>query len=50
MASFGPELRSRDFDILNVKSSNRRKQLEITDLFGTMEPDADYDYKNGRVR
>jgi Arc/MetJ family transcription regulator len=29
---------------------NRRKQLEITELFGKMEPDAGYDYKKGRTR
>jgi Arc/MetJ family transcription regulator len=29
---------------------NRRKQLEITELFGKMEPDADYDYKKARTR
>lgn len=27
---------------------NRRKQQEILDLFGKMEPDQDYDYKKGR--
>jgi Arc/MetJ family transcription regulator len=27
---------------------NHRKQLEIIELFGVMEPDADYDYKNAR--
>ena len=29
---------------------NHRKQLEIIDLFGKMEPDSDYDYKKGRSR
>ena len=29
---------------------NRRKQLEILDLFGKMDPDPDYDYKEGRNR
>lgn len=29
---------------------NRRRQLEITELFGVMEPDATYDYKEGRRR
>ena len=29
---------------------NRRKQREITELFGTMDPDSDYDYKRARVR
>jgi hypothetical protein len=28
----------------------RRKQVEIIDLFGTMDPDPDYDYKKGRSR
>ena len=27
---------------------NRRKQLEIIQLFGNLEPDLDYDYKQGR--
>lgn len=27
---------------------NRRKQLEIIDLFGKLDPDADYDYKKAR--
>lgn len=27
---------------------SRRKQLEIIDLFGKLDPDADYDYKQGR--
>jgi Arc/MetJ family transcription regulator len=27
---------------------NRRKQMEITELFGVMEPDEDYDYKASR--
>jgi hypothetical protein len=27
---------------------NRRKQIEITDLFGHFDPDPDYDYKIGR--
>lgn len=29
---------------------NRRKQLEIIDFFGVMEPDADYDYKKARQK
>ena len=29
---------------------NRRKQLEIIDLFGKLDPDPDYDYKQGRDR
>jgi len=27
---------------------NRRKQVEIIELFGNLEPDPDYDYKKGR--
>lgn len=29
---------------------NRRKQLDVIDLFGKMDPDPDYDYKKGRNR
>lgn len=29
---------------------SHRKQLEIIDLFGKMDPDPDYDYKKGRSR
>ena len=29
---------------------NRRKQMEIIDIFGKMDPDPDYDYKKGRTR
>lgn len=29
---------------------NRRKQMEIIDLFGKIDPDPDYDYKKGRIR
>jgi Arc/MetJ family transcription regulator len=29
---------------------NRRKQMEVLNLFGTMDPDPDYDYKKGRYR
>lgn len=29
---------------------NRRKQVEIVELFGTMEPDSGYDYKKARSR
>jgi Arc/MetJ family transcription regulator len=29
---------------------SRRKQLEILNLFGKMDPDPDYDYKKGRSR
>jgi len=27
---------------------NRRKQLEIVELFGSLDPDDDYNYKKGR--
>ncbi len=29
---------------------NRHKQLEIIDLFGKLDPDTDYDYKQARER
>ena len=29
---------------------NRRKQLEILGIFGKMDPDPNYDYKEGRIR
>ena len=29
---------------------NRRKQLEIIELFGAMDPDPEYDYKEARRR
>ncbi len=29
---------------------DRRKQLEIIEFFGKMDPDPDYDYKKGRCR
>ena len=29
---------------------NRRKQLEILDIFGKMDPDPNYNYKKGRSR
>jgi len=29
---------------------NRRRQMEILNLFGTMDPDPEYDYKKGRYR
>jgi hypothetical protein len=28
---------------------SRRKQMEIINLFGKMDPDPDYDYKRGRI-
>ena len=29
---------------------NKRKQMEILNLFGMMDPDPEYDYKKGRYR
>jgi hypothetical protein len=29
---------------------DRRKQLEIINIFGKMDPDPNYDYKRGRTR
>ena len=29
---------------------NRRRQMEILNLFGTMDPDPEYEYKKGRYR
>ena len=29
---------------------NKRRQMEILNLFGTMDPDPEYDYKKGRYR
>jgi len=29
---------------------DRRRQLEILHLFGTMDPDPEYEYKKGRYR
>jgi hypothetical protein len=29
---------------------DRRKQSEIINIFGKMDPDPDYDYKRGRTR
>ena len=29
---------------------DRRKQLELINIFGKMDPDPDYDYKRGRNR
>ncbi len=40
-------------DIVNLALKefvNRRKQMEIIDLFGKIDPDPDYDYKKGRIR
>ena len=57
-----PDLLRKALDISGLKTKketvnlalkefiNRRKQLEILDLFGKMEPDPDYDYKEGRNR
>ena len=57
-----PELLQKALEVSGLKTKkdtanlalkeliNRRKQLEIIDLFGTMDPDPDYDYKKGRNR
>ncbi len=57
-----PELLQKALEISGLKTKkdtvnlalkeliNRHKQLEIMDLFGTMDPDPDYDYKKGRSR
>jgi hypothetical protein len=29
---------------------DKRKQLEIINIFGKLDPDPDYDYKKGRTR
>jgi len=29
---------------------NRRKQLEVIELFGKLDPDPDYEYKKGRQK
>ena len=29
---------------------NRRKQLELLDIFGKLDPDTDFDYKKARER
>ncbi len=56
------ELLSEALDISGLKTKkdtvnlalkefiNRRKQVEIIDLFGKMDPDSNYDYKKGRTR
>ena len=57
-----PELLEKALEVSGMKTKkdtvnlalkeliNRRKQLEILDLFGKMDPDPDYDYKKGRSR
>ena len=57
-----PELLQKALEISGLKTKketvnialkefvNRRKQIELTDLFGKMDPDPDYDYKKGRIR
>lgn len=57
-----PELLQKALEVSGLKTKkdtvnlalkeliNRRKQLEIIDLFGKMDPDPDYDYKKGRSR
>jgi Arc/MetJ family transcription regulator len=57
-----PELLQKALEVSGLKTKketvnkalkefiNRRKQLELLDLFGKMDPDSDYDYKAGRSR
>lgn len=57
-----PELLQKALEISGLKTKketvnlalkeliNRRKQLEILDLFGKMDPGPDCDYKKGRFR
>ena len=57
-----PELLQKTLEVSRLKTKketvnlalkeliNRRKQLEIIDLFGKMGPDPDYYYKKGRSR
>jgi Arc/MetJ family transcription regulator len=57
-----PELLQKALEVSGLKTKketvnlalkeliNRRKQLEILELFGKMDPDPDYDYKKGRFR
>ncbi|MCP3887436.1 MAG: type II toxin-antitoxin system VapB family antitoxin [Desulfobulbaceae bacterium] len=56
------ELLSEALDISGLKTKkdtvnlalkefiNKRKQVEIIELFGKMDPDSNYDYKKGRTR
>ena len=60
--SIDPDLLQKALEVSGLKTKkdtvnlalkeliNSRKQLEIIDLFGKMDPDPDYDYKKGRVR
>lgn len=57
-----PELLRKALEISGLKTKkdtvnmalkefiNRRKQLEILEIFGKMDPDPDYNYKEGRNR
>jgi Arc/MetJ family transcription regulator len=57
-----PELLEKALEVSGLKTKkatvnlalqefiNRRKQIEILDLFGKMDPDSNYDYKKGRTR
>ncbi len=57
-----PELLRKALEISGLKTKkdtvnmalkefiNRRKQLEILDIFGKMDPDPNYNYKEGRSR
>jgi len=60
--SIDPELLEKAVEVSGLKTKketvnlalqefiNRRKQLDILDLFGKMDPDPNYDYKEGRTR
>ncbi|MEW5954523.1 MAG: type II toxin-antitoxin system VapB family antitoxin [Bacillota bacterium] len=60
--SIDPELLEKAVEVSGLKTKketvnlalqefiNKRKQLEILDLFGKMDPDPNYDYKEGRTR
>ncbi len=60
--SINPKLLQKALEVSGLKTKkdtvnlalqefiNRHKQLEILDLFGKMDPDSNYDYKEGRNR
>jgi len=57
-----PELLQKALEVSGLKTKketvnlalqefiNRHKKLEILDLFGEMDPDPNYNYKEGRTR
>ena len=60
--SINPELLQKAIEVSGLKTKketvnlalhefiNRHKQIEILDCFGKMDPDPNYDYKEGRNR